>query len=691
MKWSKKCMKGYWNLIEENKILLSIRQGMILAVPAIMIGSFALVLSSLPIAPYQAFINTFGNGILAELFSGINLATMGMISLILLGTISFYYEILSNSKFKGIIPLVCLCSYVAFTVQMNQNKMINIFDSQMLFNTIIITITACVLFHKLSQKIKIHLKSYTYGIDVSFHVVISAILPMCIVVSFFSVLGFFFYKCMPSAESNWAFSAIVDQLFDKLGKSIFSGIIFLFFMHFMWFFGIHGSNMLDDVAKNVFVLNTDTIISKSFFDTFALFGGCGTILCFIIAVFLFEKHSNIKQLAKIAFFPSLFNINELIVFGIPIVYNPIFFIPFITTPLILMTISYFAIYLGFVPQVISSVEWTTPIFLSGYVATNSIAGSILQLINLIIGVLIYIPFVKLSQSLHISCLKKKIELLTEKVKKCEKEGKKPMLLEGDSLSATAKTLVNDMYYAMKSKQMSLFYQPQVYYNGTVYGAEALLRWNHEIGGYLYPPLVIALAEEAGLLEDLGQTLLEQAASDLQILNEKFGNELKISVNLAEEQINNPNIVNEIEELLKKYQFEPQQLGLELTEQIALSSSSIMVDKLKKLRDIGVKILMDDFGMGHSSILYLQNNQFDVVKLDGSLIRELMNNSRSGEIVSSIVNLSNSLNFQVVAEFVETQEQKEVLHQLECEIYQGYLYSPAIPFEKFIDFLESYKN
>ena len=115
----------------------------------------------------------------------------------------------------------------------------------------------------------------------------------------------------------------------------------------------------------------------------------------------------------------------------------------------------------------------------------------------------------------------------------------------------------------------------------------------------------------------------------------------------------------------------------------------MTKSLRQLRETGTHILLDDFGMGHSSLSYLQNSPFDVVKLDGSLVGDVDTNERSREILSSILYLSRQLHFHVIAEYVETTEQREALHKLGCVCYQGYLYSPAVPFESFCAFAEEY--
>ena len=136
-------------------------------------------------------------------------------------------------------------------------------------------------------------------------------------------------------------------------------------------------------------------MNKEFFDLFVLIGGCGATFGLLFSIFIFVKRKSIRNLAKISILPMIFNINELMTFGLPIILNPIMFIPFIFAPIIAYTIAYVAIAQGFVPAINSSVEWTTPVFFSGYLATGSIRGTILQSVILFLGILIYAPFFRL--------------------------------------------------------------------------------------------------------------------------------------------------------------------------------------------------------------------------------------------------------------------------------------------------------
>lgn len=136
------------------------------------------------------------------------------------------------------------------------------------------------------------------------------------------------------------------------------------------------------------------------------------------------------------------------------------------------------------------------------------------------------------------------------------------------------------------------------------------------------------------------------------------------------QLTAPGAPELVKKAIERYHIPPGRLGVELTEQDALSGAPQMTERLAALRETGARIIMDDFGMGHNSMLYLQDSQFDMVKLDGSLVREMTDNPRTGEIISTIVRLSESLGFRVVAEYVETPAQLEALGALGCRYYQG---------------------
>ena len=682
--------------IEDNKTLLAIRDGMVMAMPAIFAGSIALLLQSFPIPAYQQWIAGLRHGAAAYFLSVVQNATLGIISLIMLLTVSYSYEKMFSFRYSGILPFVNLCSYLAFTASRTGGFSFRSFESIYLFNALVITILSSILFRMLNRLFLRRLDFFADGTRSLFQTASQAIIPACITVAVFALLNVALTYLFGSADTQSFFSAKMLEWFQSLGRNLGSGLLFIFLMHFTWFFGIHGSNLLDNVARNVFALDTAAvgtagapILSKTFFDAFVVFGGCGALTCLLLAIMLCDKRKGMRRLARLGAAPALFNMNEIILFGVPVVLNPIYFVPFLATPLLLTLVSYLCVRIGLVPPVIHQVEWTTPILLSGYAATGSIAGSLLQLFNLIVGTAVYIPFVRMAQNRQKKAMSRQIRLLTQEVQNCELTGKDPRLLHHTGpLLGVAKQLSGDLRAALKEKRIQLYYQPQINADGQMIGAEALLRWEHPLGGMLYPPLVIALAEESGCMEMLGDYILDKACRETVESAQLTGQPINISVNLTASQLESGNLSARVRQILQESELSPSQLGLEITEQTALSVPQDVIADLMELRSLGVRVIMDDFGMGHNSMVYLQNGQFDEVKLDGVLVKDLTVNQRCGDIISSIIYLSNSLHFDVIAEFVETVQQKEALEKLGCFNFQGYLFSPAIPKDELVTYISS---
>ena len=220
--------------------------------------------------------------------------------------------------------------------------------------------------------------------------------------------------------------------------------------------------------------------------------------------------------------------------------------------------------------------------------------------------------------------------------------------------------------------------------------EALIRWKHPEIGFIYPPLIIQLAKEKKVLHKLEEYIIDEAAHVLSRLEPLIPQDFKISVNITNESLAWEDLEEHIAEAVEKYKISSKYLCLEITEQDALSSSDVVTDKIRNLKARGHRFLIDDFGMGHTSLMYLQTNYFDVVKLDGALTRDILTNERNRDIISSIVYLGKSLHFKIIAEYVETKEQRNKLKELGCDAFQGYLYSKPLEFDELIRWLEQHK-
>ena len=296
-----------------------------------------------------------------------------------------------------------------------------------------------------------------------------------------------------------------------------------------------------------------------------MIGGSGATLCLLLALLFASRQKNNRQLAYSAFPLALFNINEILVFGLPIVLNPILVIPFILTPIVSMLVAYGAVAIGWMPIVQQTVNWTTPVFFSGYLATGSWKGVVVQLISVVLGTMLYIPFVRLSERLQEGRENYLLGKLTEHFRMQEQEGKQQRYLERyDSLGVIAKSLTGTLHTDVTAGNVPVYYQPQVDVQGRVIGAEALLRWRFG-EKLLYPPLVVELAQEDGCYEELTWSVLRTVCKDIQTMRPNLGDDFRISVNIVAEQLNDRGLMERVAALAEKEEVS-QHLVLEVTEE-----------------------------------------------------------------------------------------------------------------------------
>lgn len=695
--------------IGNKKLLVSVRRGLTFMIPSVLIGSIALVIISLPIPAYQnLMMSIFGDG-WKDIPLYIRDGTFNILSIIMVICVSYshileYKECHSLNINPIIAASVSLACFITLSGLGKTGFNIQNFGVIGIFVAIITAISSSWIFLKLSTINFLKIKAFTDGANSAFNYTLSSIYPAAITITLFAAINHALTALFGIDNIQSFISDVLNSIFSNIKSPVLCSVFFIALIHIFWFFGMHGSNILEPVAQSIFIpaitvnqaliLNNSEpakIFTKTFFDTFILMGGCGSALCLVIAILIKGRSKNQRKLAKLSLIPVFFNINELIVFGIPIVLNPIFMIPFLFVPLLFLLTSYLATFLGLVPHTINPVEWTTPIFLSGYYSTNSINGSILQLFNLILGVLCYIPFVKIAQEVSEKQIKNNINKVYDYFRQNEERGTGSLLLDRyDDIGSISRFMAVDLEHDLNNQKVSLFYQPQVNYKGEIIGVEALLRWNHDLYGYIYPPFIIALAVEAKLDNKLDYWILDTACRDLKKLNDMGYDNLSMSVNITVFQLENDKLLENINEIINKYQIDPKKLKFEITEQVALRSSKKILYHIQAIKKTGIKLEMDDFGMGHSSLLYLKEYQFDTIKLDGSLVRDIITNKSGRNIISSIVDLGKTLGYSVLAEFVETSEQREILHELGCNQYQGYLYSKAIPYDELVDYIEKHE-
>ncbi len=250
----------------------------------------------------------------------------------------------------------------------------------------------------------------------------------------------------------------------------------------------------------------------------------------------------------------------------------------------------------------------------------------------------------------------------------------------------------DLNSVLKKNQLRVAYQPIVNLaTMKTTGFEALIRWEHPDLGWIRPDQFIEIAEDTGKIVEIGEWILEQAVNDILELNKIFaehGHLFSINVNVAKRQLMCPDFMNNLRRLLEKTKIDPAVLKIEITESTIVDPRSGMSDIINEIRLLGVKIAMDDFGTGHSSLSLLHKFKFDVLKIDQSFIRDMDQNRDIGAVLHATIELAQNTGMAIVAEGVETESQVSALIAHGCDMVQGYYFAKPMFYDDVVEFLNT---
>jgi len=416
--------------IGQQRHLGAIRDGFVTLMPLMIVGSVVTLINNFPIGTGDNPDRQFLKQILAEtkwlswitdINSNVWWGTFGMLSILAVVTIAYFlaksYEadslsaaIISLASFLTAVPQMAFITLEDGTEAAGWGFInFNYVNATGLFVAIAVALIATEIFVRLSRSGKLVIKmpeGVPPAVSRSFAALLPGVLTV-LAVSFITVM-------INLIASKNVFDLITETIMNPLTKSSGSlafGLIIVFLTHLLWAFGIHGPNIFEGIlqplnanaiATNTALLETGAtagfvIFNKSFLDAFVYMGGSGVGLGLVIAILLVSKSKQNRMVARLGAAPAFFNINEPMLFGLPIVLNPVFVIPFILGPIICLVIAYFATVIGFLPIVRAVIPWTTPPILSGLFATGfAWQGPVIQIINLALSILIYIPFVKIA-------------------------------------------------------------------------------------------------------------------------------------------------------------------------------------------------------------------------------------------------------------------------------------------------------
>lgn len=459
-------------------------------------------------------------------------------------------------------------------------------------------------------------------------------------------------------------------------------VLYNFFIHLFWLAGIHGAAAYYTFFDAQFV--TDIYVSNipftQFFDLFAVPGGAGGTWSLILALLLFSRNQHGRAIAKISLPFALLNINEILLFGLPVIYNPMLAIPFILVPLVNQLLAFILFSVFPISVVNLDLSWITPVFANVWLATDGNAMAVLvQGCLIAIGAVIYRPFIRRFEV-------DSNEMLGDKLaRRLRLNGR--VLAHGDMLLNKAQNelgeqvaTVNDHMKQLLEGDLKVYYQPQ--YNvktGMLSGLEALLRIEKD--GVVSSPAFLKDFISAGMASPIDVWVLEQVALDMKDWQQRGLLHTKVSMNLTVESLLDSEHINNINTMLGGLP-----LVVEITESGYIQNQVEAQSVILQLQNQGFHVAIDDFGSGYASLSMLAKLKADFVKLD----RQFLENASSPEgkiLYHHISSALNEMGYTVIAEGVESEEEMALIQACDIEFVQGYFYQPALSKQRIEEVLE----
>ncbi|HAS6028252.1 diguanylate phosphodiesterase [Vibrio vulnificus] len=658
--------------------LQAIREGMIWLIPCLMLSAFALFFASM-----GEFVGGGRSGWINALYDVHN-AIASFFPYLMTATISYVLAM----QWKLARPPMALLSIIFLLIV---GHVVPADDTLKMFHIVIAIVTPLYAIPILAHLLHVPQLRITNSdsggklVKESLNLVLPALLTAFIVVA----INYLIFSMFSFGDG-----LKLVQL-DYANEPYEFGIAFAAMNSLLWFLGVHGYYALlplVELLQQASSLNYSTFVAGgeghyamnlSMMGTFVFIGGSGATLSLVVAMLLFAKQKSLKLIAIASIPIGLINVNEILLFGLPIILNPRMFLPFFLTPAVHVVTTLLAIEIGFIDVPSASVPFNAPIIINAWLATSGDWGGVLlQLFNIAVGVVIYYPSVRNLNRLY-SNREIKIDFLdTVYVRRRE---------EADTLKDDPIATANDRARRAQeveqrlehigSKEFCLEYQPQVSHQiGRVVGCEALIRAIEPDGTLVYPGTFLPWLEEAGLMKDVDLWVLKTVAKDIQEWN-RIGLYVPVSINLTPAFLADQECMDKLEYILAPV---ASQVHIEITEETLLVDEQVLARSFNLLHQLGVAVYIDDFGTGFSSLSYLNRFEVDAIKVDRSFVLAL-DNEKGKKVFMSLLSVAEQLGLEVVIEGVESQQQLNHIPAKEHISIQGWYYSRSLQHNSFIQY------
>ncbi|HAS8286258.1 TPA: EAL domain-containing protein [Vibrio vulnificus] len=658
--------------------LQAIREGMIWLIPCLMLSAFALFFASM-----GEFVGGGRSGWINALYDVHN-AIASFFPYLMTATISYVLAM----QWKLARPPMALLSIIFLLIV---GHVVPADDTLKMFHIVIAIVTPLYAIPILAHLLHVPQLRITNSdsggklVKESLNLVLPALLTAFIVVA----INYLIFSMFSFGDG-----LKLVQL-DYANEPYEFGIAFAAMNSLLWFLGVHGYYALlplVELLQQASSLNYSTFVAGgeghyamnlSMMGTFVFIGGGGATLSLVVAMLLFAKQKSLKLIAIASIPIGLINVNEILLFGLPIILNPRMFLPFFLTPAVHVVTTLLAIEIGFIDVPSASVPFNAPIIINAWLATSGDWGGVLlQLFNIAVGVVIYYPSVRNLNRLYSNCEIKIDFLDTVYVRRRE---------EADTLKDDPIATANDRARRAQeveqrlehigSKEFCLEYQPQVsHQTGRVVGCEALIRAIEPDGTLVYPGTFLPWLEEAGLMKDVDLWVLKTVAKDIQEWN-RIGLYVPVSINLTPAFLADQECMDKLEYILAPV---ASQVHIEITEETLLVDEQVLARSFNLLHQLGVAVYIDDFGTGFSSLSYLNRFEVDAIKVDRSFVLAL-DNEKGKKVFMSLLSVAEQLGLEVVIEGVESQQQLNHIPAKEHISIQGWYYSRSLQHNSFIQY------
>ncbi len=654
--------------VSSNTVILSLREGYIALIPFFIVASLITLLNQwFNLAGRSggyAFLNSF-NQLIWALFPLITL-------------LAFSYYLAKNLRLNTIaVPVLVITCFTASTGYFyDTGTQIQIDNRAGVLYSILMPIFCCYLLKFFSSFSALKLVGIsTISLFLRKH--LNLIFPY-LIVSLLTLLVIPVITELGKLGLSYLVSSNDDvSIFSKVSLQMLGA-------HILWFFGIHGDNAYHILAPAAYTNYTllGGLTSYNFFSIFVLLGGTGCIWGLIITCYLLKDAEHERSIARISMPLAVFNISEVMIYALPIVFNPFFLIPFLLTPIVNGVIAYTVVEYGFVViNASDNIPWFTPVFLSGWMATHSWTGILLQLVLILLNVAIYYPFVLANKRYNITG--KAVDMLVKRYSagatiEGSSEQNFAISHSKNQLQQYSLKTVTD---ALNKGALTLYYQPKIDpISKNIVGFEALLRLV-QADGEVVGPWFLDTLEQHNLMYIIDDFVIDQLEVDLANFAAQ-GFKPKVSFNISPQNL----LAGAYKRVVNAFARFPNQVEVEILESSYIEDFEATVKLVEYLNKHQIKCAMDDFGTGYSCLSVLSKLNVNTIKLDKSLLPEC-DNVKSAALYQHLAQICDELGFNIVAEGVESELHESVVKKAQIHSAQGFLYNKALAFNVALSLLK----